>query len=120
MILMYLKTPVSAIVSVWRSVSIGFNDSFFYYYRCTYIANPVSIQHITLKQMQQDDVTKNMSIVRSNMQGINGTELKPSEYNHLMDLANADVPRLELASEISYADISGAKLIDAKFNRTGT
>ena len=29
------------------------------------------------------------------MQGINGVELKPSEYNHLMDLATANVPKLE-------------------------
>lgn len=95
MIVMYLRTPISAVDSVWRSVSIGFNDPFFYYYRCTYIANPVAIKRITQKQLQQDRVFKALPIVRKNMQGINGVELKPSEYNHLMDLAKADVPRLE-------------------------
>lgn len=29
------------------------------------------------------------------MQGINGVELHPSEYNHLMDVSKAEVPRLE-------------------------
>ena len=95
MIVMYLKTPVSAVDSVWRSVSVGFNDPFFYYYRCTYIARPVSIKRITQKQLQQDSVFKEVPIVRKNMQGINGVELLPSQYNHLMDIAGADVPRLE-------------------------
>jgi len=94
MIVMYLRSPISAVDSVWRSVSVGFNDPFFYYYRCTYIANPVAIKQISQKQLQKDAVFKNVSIVRKNMQGINGVELKPSEYNHLMDLAKADIPRL--------------------------
>ncbi|MGN1105487.1 MAG: hypothetical protein ACI4RH_02465 [Huintestinicola sp.] len=95
MIVMYLKTPISAVDSVWRSVSIGFNDPFFYYYRCTYIANPVGVKRITQKQLQQDEIFKDMPIVRKNMQGINGVELLPSQYNHLMDISEADVPRLE-------------------------
>ncbi|MGN0632233.1 MAG: hypothetical protein ACI4JW_00030, partial [Oscillospiraceae bacterium] len=95
MIVMYLRTPISAVDSVWRSVSIGFNDPFFYYYRCTYIANPVGIERITQKQLQQDEIFKELPIVRKNMQGINGVELQPSEYNHLMDISKAEVPRLE-------------------------
>lgn len=33
MIVMYLRTPVSAVDSIWRSCSVGFIDPFFYYYR---------------------------------------------------------------------------------------
>lgn len=95
MIVMYLRTPISAVDSVWRSVSIGFDDPFFYYYRCTYIANPVSVKRVSQKQLQKDKIFKDIPIVRKNMQGINGVELKPSEYNHLMDLAKANVPKLE-------------------------
>lgn len=95
MIVMYLRAPISAVDSVWRSVCIGFNDPFFYYYRCTYIANPTAIKRITQKQLKEDTVFKDIPIVRKNMQGINGVELLPSQYNHLMDLVNADVPRLE-------------------------
>lgn len=95
MIVRYLRTPISAVDSVWRSVCIGFNDPFFYYYRCTYIANPTAIKRITQKQLKEDAVFKDIPIVRKNMQGINGVELLPSQYNHLMNMANADVPRLE-------------------------
>ena len=101
MMVMYRRTPVSAVDSVWRSVSVGFNDPFFYYYRCTYISNCTDVNQISQKQLQKDEIFKDLPIVRKNMQGINGVELLPSQYNHLMDLANADVPRLQ------YSEIDG-------------
>ena len=45
---MYLRTPISAISSVWRSMSIGFIDPFFYYYRCTYIGMPKKLSRIPI------------------------------------------------------------------------
>ena len=95
LIVMYLRSPISAIDSIWRSVSVGFNDPFFYYYRCTYIARPQKIKQITQKQLQKDSVFKELPIVRKNMQGINGVELYPSTYNHLLDMAKSDLARLE-------------------------
>lgn len=95
MIVMYQRSPVSAVVSIWRSVSIGFIDPFFYYYQCTYISNPIEVPKITRKQLQTDDIFKDLPIVRKNMQGINGVELLPSQYNHLVDLTGAKVPKLE-------------------------
>lgn len=95
LIVMYLRSPISAVDSIWRSVSLGFNDPFFYYYRCTYIARPKKINRITQKQLQKDSIAKDLPIVRKNMQGINGVELYPSIYNHLLDMAKSDLPRLE-------------------------
>lgn len=114
MIVMYLRTPVSAVNSVWRSASIGFNDPFFYYYRCTYIAQPTKIKQITKKQLENDPVFKGLTIVRKNFQGINGVELKPSEYNHLMDIAKADVMRLEFAGPDSEQEFVNEKDVEKK------
>lgn len=94
MIVMYLRSPVSAIDSIWRSVSVGFNDPFFYYYRCTYISKPCKIKHVSQKELGQDQVFRELPIVKKNMQGINGVELYPSVYNHLLDLTKANHPRL--------------------------
>ncbi|MDD7292879.1 MAG: hypothetical protein PUG83_05160 [Clostridiaceae bacterium] len=94
MIVMYLRTPISAVDSIWRSVSVGFNDPLFYYYRCTYIAKPTAIRRIALKELQEDIIFKDIPIVRKNMQGINGVELKPSEYNHIIDMSGANVLKL--------------------------
>lgn len=95
LIVMYLRTPVSAVDSIWRSVSVGFNDPFFYYYRCAYIAKPRKLRRITQKLLQEDPVFREIPIVRKNMQGINGMELYPSVYNHLLELADSDLPRLK-------------------------
>ncbi|MDO4548670.1 MAG: hypothetical protein Q4D04_11260 [Clostridia bacterium] len=114
MIVMYLKTPVSAIDSFWRSVSIGFNDPFFYYYRCAYISNPVRITRINQRQLKEDDIFRSVSIVRKNMQGVNGVELKPSEYNRLVDLAKSDAPKLEFHITDANQDFSNEKDVENK------
>lgn len=98
-IVMYIKSPVSAVDSVWRSVSPGFNDPFFFYYRCTYIANPQKIKKVTLKTLERDKIFKQLPIVRKNMQGLNGVEIYPSAYNHLLDISKSNLPKLEFASD---------------------
>ena len=95
MIVMYLRTPISAISSIWRSCSIGFNDPFFFYYRCTYIGNPCKVKRLGINQIKKDKRLSQLPIVKKNMQGINGVELIPSEYNYIVDKVNGDVPRLE-------------------------
>ena len=100
-IVMYLRSPISAISSVWRSKSVGFIDPFFYYYYCTYIGNPVKGTRIKLQDIKSDSVLGKMAIVKKNMQGIDGVELKPSEYNHILDLTEAPVPKL------IYDEVSG-------------
>lgn len=95
MIVMYIKSPVSAITSIWRSCSVGFNDPFFYYYRCTYIGLPIKVRHLSLDQIKSDPVLGEMPIVKKNMQGINGVELKPSEYNHILDACECQTIRMD-------------------------
>lgn len=114
MIVMYLKTPVSAIDSIWRSVSIGFNDPFFYYYRCTYIAKPCKITQIPLKELQCDEVFRKLPIVKKNMQGINGVELYPSVYNYLTDISNVKLPKIDFFAENNDYDLKREKDVENK------
>jgi len=95
MIVMYLRTPISAIDSIWRSVSPGFNDPFFYYYRCTYISRPCKIRKISQKHLGRDPIFNKIPIVKKNMQGINGVELPPSVYNHMVEISKKELPLLE-------------------------
>ena len=94
-IVMYLRTPISSISSIWRSCSVGFNDPFFFYYRCTYIGHPVKGKRMGIKQIKKDRILSKMPIVSKNMQGINGVELKPSDYNYIVDKIKAKVTKLE-------------------------
>lgn len=95
MIVMYLRTPISAISSIWRSCSIGFNDPFFYYYRCTYVGHPVKVKRFGINDIKKNRILSKMPIVHKNMQGLNGVELKPSEYNHIVDKTKAKVTKLK-------------------------
>lgn len=112
MIVMYLRSPVSAVDSVWRSCSLGFVDPFFYYYRCTYICYPRKLERVGIEQMRSDEIIGSMPIVKKNMQGLNGIELKPSEYNHLLDLGHSDAMRLEYSTVNSDKEYSTEKEVE--------
>ena len=114
MIVMYLRTPVSAINSIWQACSLGFIDPFFFYYRCVYISNPVEIKLFTLNEIRKDHVFKKLPIVRKNMQGINGVELYPSVYNHLVEVSNAKVPALEYSGAATEGEYVNEKAVETK------
>ena len=95
MIVMYVRTPISSVQSIWRACSVGCIDPFFYYYRCVYMSHPVKIKSLTLEKMKKDPLIKQLPIVRKNMQGINGVELYPSVYNHLVSITKAKTLLLE-------------------------
>ena len=114
MIVMYLRTPVSAVNSIWRACSLGFIDPFFFYYRCVYISRPVEIKPFTLKEMRKDNIFKALPIVRKNMQGINGVELYPSVYNHLKKITKAVVPVLEYAETATGEEYINEKAVETK------
>ncbi len=92
MIVFYMTSPDSRIDSIWRSVSDGFNDPFFWYYRCTYMTYVEKIPDnlFTIKNIKSDDILSKLPIVRKNMQGVNGTEISPETYNYIIQKANID------------------------------
>ena len=92
---MYLRTPISSVDSVWRCVSDGFVDPLFLHYKCAYITKPEKINRISQKQLEADEIFSQYPLVRKNMQGINGMELMPSQYNHLLDMAKSKLKRLD-------------------------
>ena len=112
MIVMYLRTPVSAVDSVWRSCSVGFIDPFFYYYRCTYISHPLKMKPVALDRLKTDKITGAMPIVRKNMQGINGVELKPSEYNRILQMGRSKAQKLEYVSVKAKGEYSTEKEVE--------
>jgi len=112
MIVMYLRTPISSISSVWRSCSIGFNDPFFFYYRCTFIGNPIKGHRIGIDKIKKDKILSKMPVVSKNLQGINGVELKPSEYNHILDITKIKAERLEDAADLGAGEYVNEKAVE--------
>ena len=114
MIVMYIRTPVSAVNSIWRACSLGFNDPFFFYYRCVYISSPVGIKPFSLAEIKKDPVFKELPIVRKNMQGVNGVELKPSVYNYLVAKSGSQVNTLEYVETKCEGEYSREKDVEEK------
>lgn len=103
---MYLKTPVSSVDSVWRCVSEGFIDPFVYYYRFAYIATPQKITRIHKSMLEKDSILSQMPIIKKNLQGLNGKEFKPSEYNRLMELGKRPDLKLNYSQPVSDIEIA--------------
>ena len=114
MIVLYLRTPISAVSSVWRSMSVGFIDPFFYYYRCTYIGKPRKVRRLGIKQLKSDHILGKMPIVLRNMQGVNGVELMPSEYNRIVNLTEGDFPLLESVMDSGASTFENEKAVEEK------
>ena len=64
--------------------------------------------------MKDDPIISALPIVRKNMQGINGVELLPSEYNHLMDMAGVELFRFQYEEESISEDICREKDVEDK------
>lgn len=102
-IVMYLRSPTKKIDSIWRAVTPGFIDPFFWYYRGTYIGMPVKVDGFTFEQLKQDEQTRQMPIVRKNLQGIHGVQIKPTIYNHMLDCFAENEEQKEKLPYIRYA-----------------
>lgn len=79
-IVMYQWAPTSAITSIWEAVSPGFVDPFFVHYRCIYIGNQKNVLPLSYQILKSDAVLGQTALVKTRMLGMDGTELKPSQY----------------------------------------
>ena len=63
------------------------------------------MKSVPIDRLRDDKITGKMPIVKKNMQGINGIELKPSEYNRILQMGRSKAPKLEsfAASEGEYS-----------------
>ena len=84
--IMYITSPASKIQYIWKSVAPGFNDPFFYYYRCAYLSKFLKVPSLTFEEIKKDSQLCNMPIVRKNMQGLNGVEILPADFNKILSL----------------------------------
>lgn len=113
-IVMYCWSPRSYIHSVWRAVSNGFVDPFFYYYRIAYISKPIKVSPISFKEIKANPVLSKSPIVRNSFQGVNGYPITYEEYMEMLRLwknGGMDInilPKIEpiigLSEEVVLAD----------------
>lgn len=85
-LLMYCTAPRSSLQSIWRATEDSFVFPFGYYYYQVQIGYPKKIPLISLNELKNNQVFKNNSSVRGNMQGLNGRGISVEEYIELLKL----------------------------------
>jgi len=113
-IVMYCLSPRSYIHSVWRAVTPGSYDPFFYFYKTVYIGQPVFVNPISIEEMKNDEILSEMSLVKANMQGINGRIIEKKYYDRILELLKQKGGDTEHLPQLSNEFFQEVKLSNEK------
>ncbi len=117
-IVMYCLTPRSYIHSIWRAKTDGFIDPFFLHYKMIYICKPIKTVQISQKELEKNIIFSENSLIRKNMQGINGFGIKYHEYEELLKMMEAKgqdisvLPRIENTIELEGITLENERDIE--------
>jgi hypothetical protein len=118
-IVMYCLSPRSYIHSIWRAVTPGSVDPFFYFYQNVFIGNPIHVKHISWNEIKNDDLLAEMPLVKGNMQGINGRLIEKIYYDRILELLKqkqqdtSNIPKLE-NTEIEIVNLNNESDVELK------
>ncbi|HOG47833.1 MAG TPA: hypothetical protein PLB78_14470, partial [Anaerolineae bacterium] len=108
----YCVRPRSTVHSIWRALSDGFSDPFFYYYSTIRIGRPLRVPELPFSAIRDDPVLGKNPSVRASLVGASGKPLTADEYDALLRLLSAsgcDISSLprprrpDLPSDVSLA-----------------
>ena len=108
---LYHWAPDKCFTSVWRAISPGFYDPLGVHDRYVCYGYPIEIPHITIKDLREDNIFKETALVKQNMLRMDGAPLLPSEYMHLLEMAEKkgalpdNVPVLNLSTSITHGEL---------------
>lgn len=83
---MWVRTPHSCTHSVWRAISRGYNDPFFWHYRTVWIGHRIAVPRIRFKELSAHPTWAHNPSVRAHFQGASGREISPAEYDALIEM----------------------------------
>jgi hypothetical protein len=84
--IMWVRTPHSCTHSVWRAISRGYNDPFFWHYRTVWIGHRTLVPRIKFKELSSNPVWAENPSIRAHFQGASGREINPAEYEALLSM----------------------------------
>ena len=84
--LLYCLAPRSNLHSIWRVLDDSFINPFSFYYYAVRVGFPVKSSTITLNELKKDSVLGTTSVVKSNMQGMNGKPFSSKAYQKILKM----------------------------------
>ena len=115
---LYQWKPVSSFVSIWRAVSVGYNDPIFRHHRMVCYSAVCGIPNVKWEELKNDEVFSQTNLVRSKMTQMDGARMKNSEYMHLLEMAKKHgplpetVPEMPVYSEIEIPELKLEKDVE--------
>lgn len=97
---MWYRSPLSCVGSIWRATSRGFADPFFYYYRTVWIGDFRRVEQVSFRELQSDPTWSMKPAIRAHFQNSSGKEITFDEYEALLHILErkgmdtAHLPRL--------------------------
>ena len=124
---MYQWKPISSLVSIWRAVSVGYNDPIFRHHRMVCYSAIGGIPPVKWDELKVDEIFSQSNLIRQKMSQMDGARIKNSEYMHLLEMASKhgkvsetipempvyseiEVPELKLESDVEHYLLEGVLL----------
>lgn len=85
-VLLYTRSPYSAINGIFRAYSSGYFDPFSYYGNRVWLGSPILVPAVSLSALKENAVWGKKGLLHANMQGVNGRAVSAAEYQALLDL----------------------------------
>lgn len=108
---LYQWKPISSFVSIWRAVSVGFNDPIFRHHRMVCYSAIGGIPAVSWEKLKNDEFLSQSTLVRQKMSQMDGARLKNSEYMRILELAGKAgtlsdlIPTMPVYSEIEIPEL---------------
>ncbi len=119
-IVMYVVSPYSRIHSIWRAVSKGFIDPFFYFHHTVWIGHPIKTVSISFQEIASHPLLAQNSYVRARLQGPSGKPLNVEEYEAILEMMSAkgqdltSLPRIPRTSFIPSNELVNERDVEIK------
>ena len=117
---MYVRSPVSAVHSLWRVLEDAYEDPFFHYKHAVQIGWPVPLPRLHFRALVADPLLGENRYVKANLQGASGKALTHAEYERVLQLAAtlggvpADVPHFPVREVVKLADLANERDVEVK------
>ena len=118
--IMYVRSPISSIHSLWRAVEDGYEDPFFHYKHAIQIGRPQKLPNLHFQDLASDNIFSENKYVKANLQGASGKALTYSEYEHLLDILGkhgelpSDLPHFPEQEEVELTALANERDVEIR------
>lgn len=117
---MYVRSPVSAVHSLWRVTEDAYEDPFFHYKHAVQIGRPLPLPRLPFRALVADPLLGENRYVKANLQGASGKALTHAEYERTLQLAGAlgalpeDAPHFPVREVVKLVDLASERDVEIR------